>query len=113
MSGGQGYEAVQEALDAHIGNWEPDEAQEIEDFFAGMGDFWRNQGQTWHHLAERMSSELPIAARVRELVDEVAASCTMVGDHADDTYNAHRTDHEGRLDRLENPMPGEETWNVT
>jgi hypothetical protein len=112
MWGSQGFAAVQEAVDQHIGQWDPDEAADIEEFFAGLPDFWRNQGQTFMQLADRMGSELPIAASVRDLVSEVGAACTTIGEHAEETYSAHRTEHETELERVENPRPGEEKWNV-
>jgi len=111
-SNGHGFTAVQEAAEQHIGGWNPDQAQDIEDFFAGLPDFLENLGSVFHHLSDRMGSELPIMAPVRELVAEVGGAVQLTAEHARDTYNAHRTEHEGRLDRLENPMPGEETWNV-
>ncbi len=112
MWGKQGFAAVQDAIDTHIGNWDPDEAQDIEEFFGGFADYWRNQGATFSHLADRMGSELPIAAAVRDLVEEVAAACSIVGDRADEVYSAHRIEHETELERVENPRPGEEKWNV-
>jgi hypothetical protein len=112
MSGSQVFAAVLEAAEQHIGSWDPDEAQDIEDFFAGFPDFWRELGQIHMNLADRMGSELPIAGPVRELLEETGAACTTVGEHAEETYNAHRAEHEKELERVESPRPGEEKWNV-
>jgi hypothetical protein len=112
MSGSGVFAPVEEAVDQHIGGWDPDEAQDIEEFFAGLPDHFRTQGQTYLNLADRMASELPIAGPVREMLAEVGSAYTVIAEAAEEAYNAHRAEHEKELERVENPRPGEPIWNV-
>lgn len=107
-----GIEAVTEAIDAHIGGFEPESGEDLDHFLAGLPGLYQSMGAALQRLADRFGDELPVHPAVRDHIGEMAATTAGLSEFADEAYRIHRTAHAKEMERLENPRPGEEIWDV-
>lgn len=106
---------IEQAADAinAIGAWEPESVTEIDEFLANLGQLYEALATTQANLAQRFGSDLPIGAPVVEHLGELASGAAALTDHANQGREIFRSHHEADFDRLENPRPREEMWDVS
>lgn len=105
-------EQAAEAIGA-VGAWEPESITEIDQFLDDLGSLYEALAATQANLAQRFASDLPIGRPVVEYMSELASGAAALTDHASQGRAIFRSHHEGEFERLENPRPHEEMWDVT
>lgn len=101
-------DAVTEALDSNVGNFEPENVADLQAFLSGLPRMYESQASALTRLAERFCDELPIDAGVGDSLRELASRAAGDGDLAADLIRLFSTRHEEDLNRLDNPRPGEQ-----
>ncbi|MBM7786495.1 hypothetical protein [Tenggerimyces flavus] len=105
-------EQAVEAID-NISHWEPETITDVDDFLGDLSELYDALATTQARLAERFGSDLPIGAAVVEHLSELASGAAALTDHARESRSIFRSAHEDEFNRLENPRPKEELWDVT
>jgi hypothetical protein len=105
-------DAAAEAISEHIGGWEPESALELDSFLAGLPLLFEALAAAVGGVAERLGSEFPVDPSVSEHLGEIAATVAGMGDFAAEAHAIHRMAHAAEMERIENPRPHEELWDV-
>lgn len=105
-------EAAAEAIEQHIGGFEPQDGEEFDRFLAGLPRLYQSMGSALDRLAARFGEELPVDASVHDHIREMAATTAGLSEFADEAYRLHRAAHEREMERYEQPRPGEQMWDV-
>lgn len=106
-------EAAAEAATDNIGRWEPENAADLDQFLQGLPDYFSAVAQSFAHVAETLSDRYPVHPVVVERLREIGATIGGMTDFSADAYAIHRTAHDRELQRIENPRPGEDLWDVS
>lgn len=106
-----GIENAAEAIMA-IGSWEPENITEVDLFLQDLGQLYEALATTQANLAQRFQSDLPIGSAVVEHLSELASAAASLTDHANQARGIFRSHHAEEFERLENPRPREELWDV-
>lgn len=110
---GSPVEAAAEAVQQHIGGFVPESGAELDRFFQDLPKLFERTAEALAHLADRFGSELPVHPVVHEHIRELAAVTAGLTDYAESAWSIHRTAHDRELERIENPRPGEDLWDVS
>ncbi len=105
-------DAATEALTDNIGMWAPDSALDLDSFLAGLPLLFEALAAAVSGVAERLGSEFPVHPSVPEHLEEIAATVAGMGEFAAEAHAIHRVAHAAELERIENPRPNEELWDV-
>ena len=105
-------EQAAEAISA-IGSWEPESINEVDQFLQELGQLYEALATTQANLAQRFGSDLPIGEPVVEHLGELASGAASLTDHAQQGREIFRSVHQAEFERLENPRPHEEMWDVS
>lgn len=100
--------AAAEAIQQHIGSFEPENVEDLGRFLQGLPDIHDALAESLTRIADRFGDELPVHPAVTEHIREMAAQSAGLHDFADQTYSIFRSAHSDDLERLENPRRGEE-----
>ncbi|GAA1711030.1 hypothetical protein GCM10009745_68870 [Kribbella yunnanensis] len=105
---------IAQAVDAvqAITAWEPESINDVDEFLTDLGDLYEALATTQANLAQRFGSDLPIGAPVVDHLSELASGAAALTDHAHQGRSIFRSFHEAEFERLENPRPNEEMWDV-
>ncbi len=106
-------DAAMEAVSEHIGGWAPESALDLDAFLAGLPQLFEALAASVAGVAERLASEFPVHPSVPEHLNEIAATVAGMGEFAAEAHVIHRTAHAAEMERIENPRPNEELWDVT
>lgn len=101
-------EAVSEAIDTHIGGFEPENVNDLRAFLGDLPGRYEREASALTRLADRLSDELPIHQDIAEVFRELAGKAAGDGDFAAELVRVFESRHESDLERLDNPRPGEE-----
>jgi hypothetical protein len=104
--------AAAEAIRDNIGGFNPANATQLDNFLLELPQLFEETAKALADLASRFESELPIHPSVAEHIKELAAVSGGAAEYAEEGYALHRTAHDRELDRIENPRPHEEVWDV-
>ena len=106
---------IEQAIDAidNISHWEPETVSDVDEFLSDLAELYEALATTQARLAERFGSDLPIGAAVVEHLSELASTAAALTDHARESQSIFRAAHEAEFERLENPRPKEELWDVS
>lgn len=104
-------ESAAEAILA-ISSWEPENITEVDNFLQDLGQLYEALATTQANLAQRFQSDLPIGSAVVEHLSELASAAASLTDHANQARGIFRSQHAEEFERLENPRPREELWDV-
>ncbi len=96
---------------AHISGFQAESATEVEQLITEQPEMFKNIGQHYMTLADRMVSEMPFDAAVADAVRDLGAAISAVGDVATQVHQTMRDVHEPDFTRIENPRPREGMWN--
>lgn len=103
---------VNEALQEQLGSWEPENAKDTNDMLEALPSLFENLGEVLVHMAEIVTMHA-IEPAVTDELREAAASADGHREQFEQVYKTFRSVHEHDLERLEEPRPGEEDWDVT
>ncbi len=106
-------EAVKEAVQEHLGQWDPENAREIDAVLNGLPGVFREFNAVLQHMAERLQEESDVDPAVRDAIGDAAADLEGTADGFENVYSTHRIVHAEQLGRVEEPRPGSEKWDVT
>ena len=109
---GHHIDAVAEAVEQHIGSWEPENAFDLDTFLAGLPALFESVSGAIGHVASRLGDEFPVDPAVTERLREIAATVSGMSDFAGEAHAIHRVAHAKELERIEDPRPGERMWDV-
>jgi hypothetical protein len=105
-------DAACEAISEHVGGWAPESAFDLDLFLAGLPALFEALAAAMAGVAERLGAEFPVDPSVPDHLTEIAATVAGMGDFAAEAHAIHRQAHAAELDRIENPRPHEELWDV-
>ncbi|HUC59998.1 MAG TPA: hypothetical protein VMA95_21540 [Streptosporangiaceae bacterium] len=105
-------DAAAEAIGEYVGGWEPESALELDSFLAGLPGLFEALAAAVGGVAERLGAEFPVDPSVTEHLAEIAATVAGMGDFAAEAHAIHRQAHAAEMERIENPRPHEELWDV-
>ncbi len=106
-------EAAAEAVQQHIGGFTPESAAELDTFLHDLPTLFERTAEALAQVADRFGSDLPVDPSVHEHLRELAAVSAGNAEFAEEAWSLHRTAHDRELERIENPRPGEELWDVS
>ena len=106
-------DAAAEAIDQHIGGWQPDNAIDLDMFLSSIPQLFESLSGAFNHVADTLGDQFPVDPSVPERLREIAATVAAMADHAGEAHSTHRSVHEKELERIENPRPNERMWDVT
>lgn len=104
--------AATEAISEYIGTWAPENALDLDSFLAGLPGLFEALAAAVAGVAERLGAEFPVHPTVAEHLDEIAATVAGMGEFAAEAHMIHRIAHAAEMERIENPRPNEELWDV-
>jgi hypothetical protein len=105
-------EAAAEAVHQHIGGFTPESAGELDRFLHDLPRLFERTAEALAQLADRFGSDLPVHPSVHEHLRELAAVSAGSAEFAEEAWSLHRTVHDRELERIENPRPNEDLWDV-
>lgn len=105
-------DAAAEAIDQNIGAWQPDNALDLDQFLSGLPRLFESASEAISRVADTLGEQFPVDPAVTERLRELAVTAGGMADMAGEAHTVHRTAHAKELDRIENPRPGEQMWDV-
>lgn len=105
-------DAATEAISEYVGGWAPESAVDLDSFLAGLPGLFDALAAAVAGVAERLGSEFPVHPSVPEHLEEIAATVAGMGEFAAEAHGIHRVAHAAEMERIENPRPNEELWDV-
>lgn len=105
-------DAATEAISEYIGMWAPENALDLDGFLAGLPALFEMLAAAMAGVAERLGTEFPVHPSVPEHLEEIAATVAGMGEFAAEAHAIHRLAHAAEMERIENPRPNEELWDV-
>jgi hypothetical protein len=106
-------DAAADMVEQQVGSWEPDSAVDLDLFLARLPRLFEAVSGSIGHVASRLGSEFAVDPAVTERLREIASTVAGMSDFAGEAYSIHRAAHANELERIEEPRPGEEFWDVT
>lgn len=104
-------EGLHQAFQA-FAQWEPENATEIDATLLALPDAFRTGYDALRTMAERLQAESAVHPLVRAEVEQAAAAMHEIEESFASVYSQHRVQHDDRMNRIENPQPGDEKWDV-
>lgn len=101
-----------EAVTAGFANFNPENATDLMGMFEGLSPFFEELASLLDVLARKSEDELPVHPTVNEGLREIVATLTGLRDHAEELNGIFREAHKTEIERIENPRPQEELWDV-
>jgi hypothetical protein len=105
-------DAAAEAIDQHVGSWEPENAVDLDQFLGSLPRLFESLSGSIQHVAERLGSEFPVEPVVAQRLHEIAVSISGMADFSGEAHAVHRVAHAREMERIENPRPNERLWDV-
>ncbi|HTV99801.1 MAG TPA: hypothetical protein VMF87_05840, partial [Streptosporangiaceae bacterium] len=100
-------DAASEAVQQHVGQFEPENANDLDSFLARLPDFFATVGSAFRSVAARLSDSYPVDASIPDRLNDIGATIAGMADFSGEAHAAHRARHEKEIERLENPRPNE------
>jgi hypothetical protein len=104
--------AAAEAISQHIGGWQPQNGVDLDMFLSALPHLFESISNSISNVAATLGEQFPVDASVPERLREISASVSGMADHAGEAHAVHRTAHAAELERIENPRPNEQIWDV-
>jgi hypothetical protein len=105
-------DAAAEAVEQHVGSWEPENAVDLDLFLFRLPRLFEAVSGSIGHVASRLGAEFPVDPAVTERLREIASTVAGMSDFAAEAHALHRVEHAKELERIEEPRPGEQMWDV-
>jgi hypothetical protein len=105
-------EAAAEAIEEHIGGWQPENAVDLDAFLSALPRLFESVAGSVRTVAERLGDEFPVHPSVVDHLREISATVAGMTDFSAEAHSTHRQAHAHELERIEEPRPGESMWDV-
>jgi hypothetical protein len=105
-------DAAADMVEQQIGSWEPDNAVDLDLFLARLPRLFEAVSTSVGHVASRLGSDFPVDPAVTERLREIASTVAGMSEFAGEAHSIHRSAHARELERIEEPRPGEQMWDV-
>ena len=106
-------EPLTEAIHEHLAGWRPENHQDANEFFkTGLPSMFEALGAALSSLSESLASERPLDPAVTDTINEMGSVTGSYADVARELGPLYDSAHEKEIERIENPRPGEEMWDV-
>ncbi len=112
MSASTPVQAAVEAASA-IGTFQTDSVVELEAFLRAQSEVLNAFGQAYRLLAQRMTSEMPLAAPVGDATADLGTGFLALESLAQGMPAMLRAAHAEQWSALENPLPNQQMWDTT
>jgi hypothetical protein len=103
---------IAEQFNEAFAKFQPENAGDMIEFFKELPDLFETMADAFGHLGSRMQEEMPLDPRVAERVRELAGHAAGLRDEAQEINGTFRAAHEKEIQRIEEPRPAEEAWDV-
>ncbi len=114
MAGGYSpITAAAEAVTEGFANFDPHNAADLMGMFETMPDFFEELARALNVLAQKSEDELPIHPATQEGIREIAAVLGGLHDQAGELNKLFRETHAKEIERIEEPRPQEQLWDVS
>ena len=110
MSGS--IDAVADAY-ASVAAFSPENKDELENFLSRLRELKESEANALKTLGDRFVSEYPMAAPIADAFMELASATAALTDHCDSILTTFRNAHAEDIERIENPRPNEEWFDVS
>jgi hypothetical protein len=101
-----------EAVARALGSFQPENVQDFRDVFASLTDFFDIVAQGLNNMADHMDNEEAVSPAIGEGFREMVAGAGGLYAQAEELQSTFETAHADKLDRIDNPRPAEEMWDV-
>jgi hypothetical protein len=105
-------DAAADMVEQQIGTWEPDNAVDLDLFLSNLPRLFEAVSTSIGHVASRLGSDFPVDPAVTERLREIASTVAGMSEFAGEAHAIHRSAHAKELERIEDPRPGEQMWDV-
>lgn len=103
---------VTEDVKTGFDKFQPETAQDMIQFFGEFPEFFEALASSLGGLAGRMESEMPLDPGLAETMREFAGTIAGLRDQASEMNRQFRQVHAKEIERIEEPRPGEQAWDV-
>lgn len=102
-----------EAVQQDLGNYHPEHIIELRPFFSTeLPEFFGTLAGSIGAMADRFREELPLHQQIPEHIQEMAGVLAGLRDKAQELSALFENLHKDDLNRLDEPRPGEQMWDV-
>jgi hypothetical protein len=105
-------EAAAEAIEQNVGGWAPDNARDLDTFLSSLPRLFEALAGSLRYVADRLGSDFPVHPSIPEHLNDIASTVNGMSDYAGEAHALHRVAHAHELERIEEPRPGEQMWDV-
>jgi hypothetical protein len=105
-------DAASEAVMTHIGNFQPENATDLDSFLGSLPDFFATQGAAFRQVASRLSDAYPVDPAIPDRLNDIGSTITGMADFSGEAHATHRARHEHEMHRIEQPRTNEQWWDV-
>lgn len=102
---------IQEAFQ-QLASFQSQSATEMQNFILTHPDLFREIGQCYNTLADRVVSDMPFGPATSDGFRDLGAAISSIGDIAQNLYATFRIEHEAEIARLENARADERQWDT-
>lgn len=106
-------DAAAEAVESHIGSWQPENAVDLDMFLSGLPRLFEAVSTSIGHVAGTLGADFPVDPSVPERLNEIAATVAGMADFSGEAHAVHRAAHAREMERIEEPRPNEQIWDVS
>jgi hypothetical protein len=106
-------DATTEPIDQNIGGYHPESATDLDLFLQDFPQLFEHLGQAVITMASTLGEQFPVDPSLPEKLREIGASVSGMAEEAREAHGVHRNVHEAEMNRIENPRPNEQMWDVT
>jgi hypothetical protein len=104
--------AAAEAIEEHIGGFEPENMNDFGEFLRQLPQIYQALASGLATIADRFGGEYPINPAVVDHLHEMASGAAGQQEYAGEAHQLFATTHAEEIERLENPRPNEQLWDV-
>lgn len=108
----QQVDAAAEAIEEHVGGFEPENMTDFEGFLQRLPRLFEALAGSLATVAERHGGEYPVNPAVIDHLHEMASAAAGQQEYAAEAHQIFATSHAEDLQRLNDPRPNEQLWDV-
>jgi hypothetical protein len=98
---------------AALGQFSPETASELSAYLHDIQEVPQALAEALAANAEHFGSDKPVDSRIADMLRDASATARGANEALADAHDTFRQLHERELERIENPRPGEQMWDVS